>query len=240
MEYKLKADAANFRNQLGYSHAEPIDFESLLQRLDIIALFKTLDENFSGLSYKDESGRFMMVNCSHPLGRQNFTICHELYHLYFDAESLSHVCKTKNSPKNNNNERKADIFASHLLLPEDGIVRMIPDNEQSKDSIGLGTILKIEQTYGSSRAALMNRLKNMGLVSKAYAETFLQQVKAGAILFGFSTKLYEASQEHSLLGTYGMLANKLFDEDKITESMFNELMLTIGVDVNEIEADEAD
>ena len=80
----------------------------------------------------------------------------------------------------------------------------------------------------------------MGLVSKAYAEIFLQQVKAGAILFGFSTKLYEASQEHSLLGTYGMLANKLFDEDKITESMFNELMLTIGVDVNEIEADEAD
>lgn len=240
MEYKLKSDAANFRNQYGYNHTEPIDFNIFLQRLDILTLFKHLDENFSGLSYKDKSGFFMMVNCKHPLGRQNFTICHELYHLYFDTESSSHICKTGKSIKNSENERNADVFASHLLLPEDGIIRLIPQTEQRKDSINLGTILKIEQTYGSSRTALMNRLKSMGLVSKNYAETFLQQVKAGAALFGFSTRLYEETPEHALLGTYGTLANKLFQEDKISESLYYELMLTIGIDINEISADEAD
>jgi Zn-dependent peptidase ImmA (M78 family) len=240
MEYKLKSDAAKFRNQYGYSNTEPIEFENFLQRLDIITLFKHLDDNFSGLSYKDECGHFMMVNCKHPLGRQNFTICHELYHLYLDTESSSQICKTGKSSKNKDNERKADIFASHLLLPEDGIVRMIPDKEQGKDSIGLGTILKIEQTYGSSRASLINRLISMGLVSKDYAESFLKQVKAGAVLFGFPTKLYENTPEHALLGTYGTLANKLFLEDKISESLYYELMLTVGIDVNEIKADEED
>jgi Zn-dependent peptidase ImmA (M78 family) len=239
MEYKLKSDAAKFRNQYGYNNTEPIEFESFLQRLDIITLFKHLDDNFSGLSYQDESGHFMMVNCKHPFGRQNFTICHELYHLYFDTDS-SHICKSAKSTRGKENERKADVFASHLLLPEDGIIRMIPENEQGKDTIGLGTILKIEQTYGSSRAALMNRLKSMGLVSKGYAENFLQQVKAGAELYGFSTHLYEETPEHALLGTYGTLANKLFQEDKISESLYYELMLTIGIDVNEIKADEAD
>lgn len=240
MEYKLRADAANFRNRHGYNHTEPIDFISFLQRLDIIVLFKHLDENFSGLSYKDEYGCFMLINCKHPLGRQNFTICHELYHLFYDGESSSHICKTGKGLKNIDNERNADIFASHLLLPEDGIIGMIGDDEQSKDAIKPGTILKIEQTYGSSRTALINRLKSMGLISANYAETFLKQVKAGAVLFGYPTKLYEETPEHALLGTYGSLANRLFNEEKITESMYHELMLTIGIDVTEIETDERD
>lgn len=94
MEYKLKSDVADFRNRFGYNSIEPINFNSLLQRLDIITVFKPLSENFSGLSFKRNEDRFMLVNCNHSVGRQSFTIGHELYHLYYDKEFVPHICQT--------------------------------------------------------------------------------------------------------------------------------------------------
>ncbi len=240
MEYKLKSYVAEFRNRFGYNSIEPIDFKSLLQRLDIITVFKPLSENFSGLSYKSDDNHFMLINCNHSLGRQNFTIGHELYHLYYDKTFSSHICQTGLFPKKNLNETMADIFASHLLLPTDGIIRLIPEEEQEKDLISLSTLLKIEQTYQSSRAALLKQLIKLDLASKNFEEKFSTQIKGTAVLYGYTTELYEKTAEHAILGTYGSLANKLFQKDKITESLYQELMLSIGIDVNEIILDEED
>jgi Zn-dependent peptidase ImmA (M78 family) len=238
MEYKLRSNVADFRNRFGYNGFEPINFNSLLQRLDIITIFKPLSENFSGLSLKNGEERFMLVNCNHPVGRQNFTIGHELYHLYYDKEFLPHICQTGLFPKKNVNERMADIFSSYLLLPDDGIFRLIPEEEIGKDLITLSTLLKIEQTYGSSRAALLKQLIKMDLLSKSFEEKYILQVKLGAQQYGYSTDLYKGSEERSILGTYGSLANKLYQNNRISESLFNELMLSIGIDMNELVPDE--
>jgi len=238
MEYKLKSDVVDFRNRFGYNSIEPINFNSLLQRLDIITVFKPLSENFSGLSFKSKEDRFMLVNCNHSVGRQSFTIGHELYHLYYDKEFVPHICQTGLFSKKNKNETMADIFASHLLLPEDGIFRLIPEVEVGKDLITLATLLKIEQTYGSSRAALLKQLSKMDLVSKIFEEKYLLKVRFGARQYGYSTDLYEKTEESAILGTYGSLANKLFQNNKISESLYQELMLSIGIDVNELFTDE--
>jgi len=240
MEYRLKSYVIDFRNRFGYNSSEPINFVSLLQKLDILTVFKPLSEDFSGLSIKSGENRFMMVNSNHSLGRQNFTIGHELYHLFYDQEFVPHKCQTGLFPKKNINERMADIFASHLLLPEDGITRSIPEEEMGKDKITLATLLKIEQTYGSSRAALLTQLGKMGLTSKGFDEKYLNSVKSGARQHGFSTELYDHTTEKAILGTYGSLANKLFEMDQISESNYQELMLSIGIDVNEIVTDEED
>jgi Zn-dependent peptidase ImmA (M78 family) len=240
MEQKLKALATEFRNQFGYNSTEPINYLSLLQRLDVLTVFKPLNDDFSGLSYKDGENRFMMVNSTQSVGRQNFTIVHELYHLYYDKNFIPHKCKTGIFPRKNQNEFWADIFASHLLLPTDGIARMIPDDEYDKDSIRLGTLLKIEQTYRSSRAALLAQLGKMGLASKAYKEEYSTGVKSSALHYGYSTDLYEPSAETKVVGAYGNLANRLYEEDKISEGHYRELLMAIGVDINEIREDEED
>lgn len=129
----------------------------------------------------------------------------------------------------------ADIFASHLLIPEDGISRMIPDDEDGKDKLSLATLLKIEQTYKCSRTALLMQLFKMKYISNDFKILYSQNVRIGAIKHGYLTDLYEEGEEKALLGTYGSLAHKLYNEDKISEGHFNELMMAIGVDINEIQ-----
>lgn len=121
MQFKLKAHAANFRSRFGYSNTEPIDFKNLLRKLDILTVFYPSGVDFSGLCINVEDNRFILVNSSQSIGRQNFTICHELYHLFYDTDFTPHKCQTGRFPKKDGSELKADLFASHLLLPEDGI-----------------------------------------------------------------------------------------------------------------------
>jgi Zn-dependent peptidase ImmA (M78 family) len=238
MEYRLKSYVSDFRNRFGYNSSEPIDLVSLLQKLDIITLFKSLSDDFSGLSIKTGNNRFMLVNSRNPVGRQNFTIGHELYHLFYDKEFIPHKCQTGLFPGKNVNERMADLFAAFLLLPEDGITQLIPEEELGKDLIKLATLLKIEQTYRSSRLALLKQLEKMGLASKNYIDKYSTKIKTGARQYGYSTDLYESTPEREILGTYGSLANKLYEKGKISEGHYQELMLSIGVDVNEIFNDE--
>ncbi|MCG8412294.1 MAG: ImmA/IrrE family metallo-endopeptidase [Bacteroidales bacterium] len=234
MEHRLKSNAEEFRNRFGYNSSEPIDFTSFLQQLNIITVFRNC-ENFSGLSIKEGDNLFMLINAKYPIGRQNFTICHELYHLYFDPNFKTHKCNVGHFPKKDKNERMADIFASHLLIPEGGISRMIPAEEHGKDRITLGTLLKIEHTYKCSRAALLMQLFKMKYISDDFKEKYSHNIKSGAIKHGYPIDLYEEGQERALLGTYGSLAHKLYDEGKISEGHFNELMMAIGVDINEIQ-----
>ena len=180
----------------------------------------------------------MLVNSNHSIGRQNFTIGHEIYHLFFDENFTPHKCNTGKFPKKNLTEKYADIFASHLLLPEEGIIRTIPKDELDKNKIHLSTIIKIEQTFGSSRAALLYQLNKLGLITSGISEKFSLNVRYNAKMFGYSTELYEPAGERAILGSYGSLANKLFEEGKISEGHYFELMMAIGVDVNEPVADE--
>ena len=238
MEYRLKSYVTDFRSRFGYNSTEPVNFISLLQKLDIIALFRPLSEGFSGLSIKSGENRFILVNSQNSVGRQNFTIGHELYHLYYDKEFIPHKCQTGLFPKKDINERMADLFAAYLLLPEDGITRLIPEEEMGKDLINLATLLKIEQTFGSSRGALLKQLEKMELASKFFIEKYSVQIKTGARLYGYPTDLYEPTPERAILGTYGSLANKLYEKERISEGHYLELMSSIGVDIFEIFKDE--
>lgn len=238
MELKLKTYAAEFRRKAGYNSTEPVNFMILLKQLDIIALFRPLSADFSGLSFKDGDSMFMLVNCNHSLGRQNFTIGHELYHLYFDKDFVPHKCNTGLFPSKNANERMADIFASHLILPEEGILQYIPEEELIKDAIKLHILLKIEQTYCSSRKALLSKLSKMELISKKYSESLSVNVQSGARKFGYPLELYNSTTDNALVGAYGLLANNLLEQNKISEGHFRELMMAIGIDIYEITADE--
>lgn len=237
MEFKLKANATNFRTRYGYSNTEPIDFKSLLWKLDILTVFNPLDEDFSGLSIKEYENYFMLVNSNQSVGRQNFTICHEIYHLFYDLDFEPHICQTGKFLKTGT-EYKADLFASFLLLPEDGITNMIPEEEIICDRIQLPTLLKIEHTYGASRRALLLRLKGMKIISQATVDKYTLNVQKQARQYGYSCNLYNRTQEKLIIGPYGTLANNLFDQNKISEGHYRELLAAIGIDVNEITENE--
>lgn len=233
----LEKDAAAFRSINGSNNADPIRLKSLLQRLNVITVFAPLSDNFSGMALKaNVADRFMLINSSQSLGKQHFTICHELYHLFVQKDFTSQVCHTGLFDKKaDKNEYYADVFASYVLLPTDGLLENIPNEEIERKKISLKTILYIEHFYSCSRRALLYRLKNLKLISPAEYETFTVSIQRGALENGYSIDLYKSGNHRTIIGDYGTIAKQLFDNEKVSESHYYSLLADLGIDITKID-----
>ena len=81
----LSNKAYRVRKLLGADGQSPVDLFKLVQSIeDLTLVFYPLGQNISGVCYKGPSSRVIAVNSRMSLGRQRFSLAHELYHLYFD------------------------------------------------------------------------------------------------------------------------------------------------------------
>ncbi len=240
LDLNLELKATNFRQQNGLNPTEAIRLKSVLLKNNILTLFLPLNSDFSGMAVKVEGEqalkRFMLINSSHTIGRQHFTICHELYHLYIQENFRSE--KTGNlyfDKKGDPEEYKANIFASFLLLPTNGILQMIPEPERRKNKISLKTILSIEQYYSCSRIALLNRLLRINLIDQITFTQFSHDIIKNALLYGYSIDLYKTGNEGDVIGDYGTLARGLFDKGVVSESSYFSLLEDLGIDLSDFD-----
>lgn len=231
-ETLLESKANKFRIQCGISLDAAIDFEKILPGLDVMTVFKPLEGDFSGMALKTKNNSFMLINSNNQLGRQHFTIGHELYHL-FEQENFSfQMCKTGMFNKKHPEEYNADVFSSYLLMPESAIKKLLPEKEIGRRSkISLATIIQLEQYFKVSRRALLVRMSKLKLIDFATYEQYLTGVIKSAKEHGYSEELYKPTQQR-VLGNYGIKAKELFDKEKISESHFYSLMLDIGINLD--------
>lgn len=232
-EKVLEAKANKFRRDCGIGTESAIDFENLLTALDVLTVFRSLTGDFSGMALKTNDSRFMLINTNNPLGRQHFTIGHELYHLFIQDIFSFQMCKAGTFDKKDKEEYNADIFSSYLLMPEAAIIKQIPEKELGwGESISLATIIKMEQYFGVSRSALLVRLSKSKYIHYDDYKQYLKDVRLSAIEYGYSEKLYCPTEDERVVGKYGIKVKELFDGDKISESHYHSLMLDIGIDVD--------
>jgi Zn-dependent peptidase ImmA (M78 family) len=236
----LEKKADQFRQQIGLNFSDSLNLQSILYKLNVLTVFRPLSGNFSGMAIKVGEGesakRFMLVNSAHSIGKQNFTICHELYHLFIQENFSSQVCTTGLFEQQTNpEERYADIFASLFLLPGSIIVTLIPDAELSKNKIQLNTILKIEHYFGCSRAALLYRLKQLEIIDRNGYNSLSRDVIKGAIQYGYNTNLYTPNHEQKVIGDYGYMAKQLFDMEVISETHYYSYLLDLGFTPEQLE-----
>jgi Zn-dependent peptidase ImmA (M78 family) len=235
----IEKKSEEFRASHGLGSSDVINLSALLFKLNILTVFRPLGEDgFSGMAIKVYNGgdtkRFILVNTSKTLGHENFTICHELYHLFIQENFTSMVCKAGMFNKKDGEEYNADVFASFFLMPESVIMQMIPDAELSKNKITLKSILRIEQTLLCSRAAIINRLKYLEIADDNYLAPFTSNIRRSAVEFGYTTDLYTPTNQNAVLGDYGTIARELFDSGIIAESHYISLLLDLGMNENEI------
>lgn len=233
MSVILQKKANSFRERNGISGSEAIRLKSLLLKLNVLTLFRPLTEAFSGMSLKiNDNARFILVNSKHSIGRQHFTIAHELYHLYIQEKFEIHQCKTGLFDFKNKEEYNADYFASCLLMPESGIHEMIPDDELKKKKISLQTVIKLEQYFSVSHSSMLMRLKMLDLLDTKTLEYFRTfKATETAQQYGYDTSLYKEGNHNLVVGDYGEKAKMLFDTEKISEGHYLELMQQIGIDI---------
>jgi Zn-dependent peptidase ImmA (M78 family) len=237
----LEMKAYTFRSDHGIEADAPIDFPKLLSSLNVVTFFTSgMGSEFSGMAYRTSNDdRFMMVNTKQQLGRQHFSIGHELYHLFVQDDFQFEFSYAGKFDKKNREEYHADLFSSYLLMPEAGIMKMIPEAELGWGGrISLATIIKLEQFFGVSRRAMLTRLDKMGLLKAGDFDRYIVDVKKSAKEHGYSLDLYEVTEEDFVMGDYGLKAKELFDFEKISESHYHSLMRDIGIDIDKVEHDE--
>jgi Zn-dependent peptidase ImmA (M78 family) len=235
----LEKEASRFRSEKGLNNNEPIRLKSLLQKANVITVFSPLTDNFSGMAIKAAQApathRFILINSNQSLGKQHFTICHELYHLYIQPDFSSQVCITgKFDKRADKNEYNADVFASYLLLPTEGILENIPNEEIAQKKVSLKTVLFIENLYSCSRRALLYRLKNLNLISSNEYDAFIVNIKRGAVENGYPVTIYEPGNNNLVIGDYGAVAKDLFDQGKISQSHYYTLLTDLGIDTGKL------
>jgi len=228
--YDATLDVYNFRREYSLGETDAIDCKSLLLRLNIITLFRQLSQDFSGMCIKSKDKKFMLINYDQCIGRQNFTIAHELYHLFVQQNFKPHICNP--GVIKDTEENKADKFASCFLMPEMGIKSLIPTGELTSRNISIPTILKLEQYYQVSHTAMSIRLREIGVINedrKKYLESL--RITQTARLYGFDTSIYLSGNKDLNVGDYGVIAKEMYDKLKISESHYISLMELIGIDV---------
>jgi Zn-dependent peptidase ImmA (M78 family) len=243
-----KKDAAEFRRAQGLSAAEAVNLESLLLQLNVVTVFLPL-QGVSGMAVKmtkmDKVNRFILVNAHHSIGRQNFTLCHELYHLFVQKDFTAQVCQTGVFNRKDENEYRADLFASHFLMPEDAIERLLPEDELThKSEVSLASLLKLEHYFGASRAAIMTRLSSLGYEGFRKTEKlnklYGKDVQKKAMEYGYDTDIYKVGNLQKVIGDYGVLARGFFENELISESRYAELMQDIFVNIYTSQSDETE
>lgn len=233
-KYHLQRAASDFRLKNGIGSGEPMRMKNWLAKLGVFAMFRPLSDHFSGMAVRSENHRFVLINSNHRLSKQNFTVAHELFHLFIQDDFVSELSIAGKFDKKNKVEYEADWFAAYLLMPEESLLSLIPESELGKNKIRPSTLVQIEQYLGCSRKALLIRLDVMDLIDFKQYEAFTKGIIHSAELLGYDTTLYRPGNENLVVGDYGIRAKRLFDKGVISESHFISLMRDIGKDIENL------
>ena len=227
-EEAIEQLALKMRAEAGVNPTEPIHTKTLLRKLGVMVMYRSLSERACGLSMRSVDGnmKFMLINSNNSRGRQHFTICHELFHLYYDVEPKPHVCGTPGMEKDPS-EINANAFASALLLPSVGVLASIPPEEIKKRRVTMATMLRMEQLFGVSHQSLCYCLRHMRLLTEEELQMHLEEskhIQQIAVEYGYDTSLYQGGNEGVVIGDFGEKARRLFDLERISEGHYVELL----------------
>lgn len=119
-----------------------------------------LNEQVAGLVARLGDTAIALVDSSVALGRQRFTAAHELcHHLCGDGERLR-IDRTLLGDAFE--ERRANAFAAHFLMPEEAIGRYVRGRE-----VDDRVVADLQYTFGVSLDALLWQLVSLRLIDRA-------------------------------------------------------------------------
>lgn len=126
-----------------------------------------------------DMGKAVVINANEVPWRQNYDLAHELFHLIlWKAFSLEEM---KDALFFSDIEKKADSFASMLLLPEDEIRREIDQITENNKHLTYSDIVDIAIDFGVSAKALIYRLAFINLIKWETAGTLAKDEELAEI-----------------------------------------------------------
>jgi len=216
--------AIKLREQYNEDEYSYIDIFEFAKRIDNLTLvFYPLGDNISGICIKQNKANVIAVNSSKSLGRQRFSLAHELYHLFYDPTEGTTISNFETSNKDNI-EDLANSFASYFLMPYNSLAKYLDEIK----TINIEEIIKLENTFGVSHLAMLYRLKKDGYINgEQYDEYSKVSIIDKAKYYGYDTSLYTVL-EPNLKKTYGNYikqVEQLKQKNIISKGAYDEFML---------------
>lgn len=227
---ELSTKALSLRKELGEDTTSPIDIFSVAHTISHLTLvFYPMGDHLSGMCIKNDGNPVIAVNSSMSVGRQRFSMAHELFHLYFDESEQSTVCAIKIG-SGNETERISDQFASYFLMPPVALSEAIKKVQgSSTENLGIKEIVKLEQYFGVSRQAILYRLTEDNKLTSQQADQFRHGVIRSAVNLGFDDFLYKPLPENKRYKTYGYYiqqAEEVLEKNLVSTGKYEQLLLT--------------
>lgn len=226
----LMTKAEVVRKKMGEDCNSSIDILTLVQNMDNLTLvYYPMGNNISGMCIKDKDGNCTIaVNSLMTLGRQRFSLAHELFHYYFD-DNMMNIC-SKEIGTGKEIEKKADIFASYLLMPRTALYENVESLKQkSGGKLTLQAIIRIEQYFKVSHQTALYQLLNCKFITKSEFDKYMNiKVRREAELMGFTSDLYKPTIEDKQYCTYGKYLNQakqMLDRGMISDGKYDELLM---------------
>ncbi len=226
----INTKSQSLRRELGEDLESSIDIFSLAHTIPKLTLvYYPMGERISGMCIKNDGYPVIAINSAMSIGRQRFSLAHELYHLYFDDSEHSVVC-AKKIGVGNDIEKSADQFASYFLMPSVALESFIKKfKSDSVEKIGIKEIVMLEQYFGVSRQTLLYRLVGDHKLLLEDAEKFREGVIISAVNLGYDYALYKPLPENKQYKTYGHYiekAEELYEKDLVSTGKYEQLLLT--------------
>ena len=131
-----------------------------------LPLGEDLCEAPSGFFYNHpQAGFCIAVNSQMTLGRQVFTLAHELAHAYFHSQDTDVMVSMPGG--DHSRERFADAFAGEFLVPGDELRRVAAELAPFDDLADPAVVFHLQRHFGVSFATLRVRLLQDKLISQS-------------------------------------------------------------------------
>lgn len=169
LDKKAYFAAKEIREKWGLSKYPILDIFSLVESKDFLLLRFPNSNKISGV-YIEKQGRIenykcIYVNTLDPYGRQNFTLAHELYHVFFEKSSDAVCLESKRSQ--DPIEFTAERFASHFLIPVETLIEYLSANKiNSQKAISFKMIVYLQSIFKVSFLAMVYSIERLGEYEK--------------------------------------------------------------------------
>ena len=182
---------------------------NIIENLDISVIVinndKELFNGFDGVREIVNGFPFICISSDVNYYRQRFTLAHELGHLILNiSEDLDE-------------EKVCNIFASALLLPRNALK---VECGEKRLTISDREYKIIRDEYNISIKAIISCLKAYGIITPNYSKlAFINYNKLYK-----DAEIYNVDKQNEIPRKYEQLVLRLYSQNLITQSRFNELM----------------
>jgi len=167
---RLDTFALGQQMELGNRPSERL-FRVLEDEYCVMIFYQDLGEDGSAVCVRGLYGPAMLLNGREPPWRRNFSCAHELFHLLtWDVLSGDRIDADREVFETV--ERKANAFASALLLPREPLAQVVRERCVG-NQIEMPQMIRIARDFGVSTSALLWSMVNWGFIPRQAPEEVL-------------------------------------------------------------------